>query len=95
VLYFKIDVKDLYTVEEQYTSELIKLHKNNSKNNNSTDICTLMCKIFTFSDFLLHSKLLNDVNNDEKKLPGSFCYIILRRFFSNVIFLEKVISFGT
>ena len=95
VLYFKIDVKDLYTVEEQYTSELIKLHKNNNDNNICTEICTLMCKIFTFSDFLLHSKLLNDVNNDEKKLPGSFCYIILRRFFSNVIFLEKVISFGT
>ena len=33
MLFFKIDVKDLYTVEEQYTSELIKLHKNSSNNN--------------------------------------------------------------
>ncbi|EEQ81248.1 hypothetical protein NCER_102428, partial [Vairimorpha ceranae BRL01] len=72
ILFFKIEIKDLYTVEEQYTSEIIKLHKNNNDNNICTEICTLMCKIFTFSDFLLNSKLLNDVNNDEKKLPRQF-----------------------
>ena len=92
---FKIDAKDLYTVEEQYTSEIIKLHKNNNDNNICTEICTLMCKIFTFSDFLLHSKLLNDVNNDEKKLPRQFLLYNFEKIFFNVLIIKKAIFFKT
>ena len=94
VLFFKIDVKDLYSVEDQYTSEFIKLHKNNSNNNICTEICTLITKIFTFSDYLLHSKLLNELNDYAKKKKfgkKSSCNIEKKTF--SVLFLEKDIFF--
>ena len=96
MLFFKIDVKDLYTVEEQYTSELIKLHKNNSNNNICTEICTLITKIFTFSDFVSYFKLLNEVNDyAKKKKLGKKSSCNIKKEIFNVRFLEKAIFFKT
>ncbi|KKO74161.1 hypothetical protein AAJ76_1080004419 [Vairimorpha ceranae] len=90
MLFFKIDVKDLYNVEKQYTTELIKLHNTVNNDNNSTDVCTLITKVFTFSDFVSNYILLNDAINDEYLLD------LLNNFdnnFFNVSFKKKVVSF--
>ncbi|EEQ81578.1 hypothetical protein NCER_101940 [Vairimorpha ceranae BRL01] len=89
MFFFKIDVSNLYFVEKKYTDELIKLHSSIGKDNDSTNVCILMSKIFTFSDFVLHLNLLKDINDTEKKLSSQFLIKNCEKNFFNIAFPKK------
>lgn len=95
MFFLKIDVSNLSTIKERYTNELVKIHKDVGKSGNSTDVCAAITKIFTFSDFLLHPKLLNDVNSAKKKKSRQVLFKNFEKNFFRVVYLKEAIYFNT